>query len=91
MSDNFLSPRQRKLLKKTSRLPAVLSEFGESDRENFNYLCQANLVDDEGGFLFITEKGRAFLSNHRYKVLTDWLPIGISVLALVISTIALLK
>ena len=91
MSDNFLSPRQRKLLKKTSRLPAVLSEIGESDRANFNYLCQANLVDDEGGFLFITEKGRAFLSNQRYKVLTDWLPIGVSVLALIISIIALLK
>lgn len=91
MSETPLSPHQRRLLRKTFPLPAVLSEFGDSDKQNFQYLCSIGLVEDQGGILFITEKGRAFLSDRRYTVLKDWLPIGISVLALIISIIALLK
>ena len=90
MSEYPLSPQQRKLLKKVTHL-LPLDEYGKTDREIILGLCEQGLIDHQEPFLYITEKGKAALSQYRYTILTDWFPIVISSIALIISIIALVR
>lgn len=85
-----LSPNQRKVLKRTTHQLAF-DEYGKSDREIIMQFCDDGLIEKNGPLLYITEKGKAVLSQYRYTVITDWCPIVISMLALIISIIALVK
>jgi len=84
-----LSPKQKQLLRKTRFIPKVYDEFGKTDRDIIDELCSLDLIKNEIGFLFITEKGKAYLSSTRYKVLTDWVPIVLSSVSIVLSIIAI--
>lgn len=70
----------------------------------YKTLCKAGLVctiNDNGSYLestpledllcAITVDGRAYVESHRKETMRYWIPIVISVAALVISIIALLK
>ena len=83
-----LSPKQKELLKKTYPV-AFYSEFGVSDQKIFDELCDLGLVTNEVDFLMITEKGKACIASNRYKVLTDWVPITLSAISIILSIIAL--
>lgn len=85
-----LSPNQLKVLKRTTH-QISFDEYGKSDKEIILEFCQQGLIEKQDPFIYITEKGKAVLSQYRYRLLTDWCPIFISVVALVISIIALLK
>ena len=89
--NTLISPHEKKLLKKTRRLPMILDECGKTDQEIYNRLVSLGYIENIDGYLFITEKGRAVLSDRRYAIITDWAPIFISVAAFITSVIALLK
>lgn len=85
----ILSAQKLKILKKTRIIAQVYTEFGNSDRELIDQLKESNLVENNGGLIFITDKGKAHLREYRRTSLFAWLPILISIASLIISIIAL--
>lgn len=85
----ILSAQKLKILKKTRIIAQVYTEFGNSDRELIDQLEESNLVENNGGLIFITDTGKAHLREYRRTSLFAWLPILISIASLIISIIPL--
>ena len=85
----MLSNDQRDLLRQCSF--NFYDEFGESDRKCIDELISMGLVAYDGTVVNITEKGKASLESFRRESLYHWIPIAISIAALLLSAISLLR
>lgn len=78
----LLSKRQYKVLKRSRFLPDLYDELGATDQSICDFLEAEGLLENRVGFVTITEKGRAVLSQRFKSKCKFWIPIVISVIAL---------
>lgn len=87
----LLSPREYKVLRTARKQFSLYEEYGKSDKDICDHLCELGYMTRTEGFVFITESGKAILSSRFQSNIKTWGPIFISACSLIISIIALLK
>lgn len=78
----LLSKHQYKVLRRSRKIPDVYDELGKTEQEICDFLESENLLENNAGFIILTEKGRAVLDQRFKTSFITWISIFLSVLAL---------
>lgn len=78
----LLSKRQYKILRRARFFPDIYDELGKTDQEICDFLESERLLENNAGFITLTEKGRAVLDQRFKTSFITWISIFLSVLAL---------
>ena len=83
----LLSRKQRKMLRHGTIIPQVIDEYGETNRKLIDQLAADGYVEIIRFAFVTTEKGKAVLQSNFSTLFWRFVPIVISIIAVIISIV----